>query len=159
MWRVLLLVVTFWPNPTAAQAPLAIPSEAKQSTRDAFATISLPSSVSWPAKERMLGTGDLFQASGDLLEGGRRCRWDMLAPCRAPAVRPQSATSVGARSWIKRHPVLFGSIFGFGAGLLVGYGAGDDGVFDDFTAEFNGVLTGDIGAGIGAGVGAIFSGR
>ena len=59
------------------------------------------------------------------------------------------------RSWIGRHPVLFGTLVGFGAGFLVGYLPGDDGVFDDFTAEFNGLVLGGVGAGIGALVGAV----
>ncbi len=54
-----------------------------------------------------------------------------------------------------KHPVLFGTLIGFGSGFLVGYIAGDDGVFYDFTAGANGVMLGGIGAGIGAGVGAI----
>lgn len=45
------------------------------------------------------------------------------------------------RSWIGRHPVLFGTLVGFGDGFLIGYAAGDSGVFDDFTAGFNGVLS------------------
>ena len=59
------------------------------------------------------------------------------------------------RSLIGRHPVLFGTLVGFGAGFLVGYLPGDDGVFDDFTAGFNGWVLGGVGGGIGAGVGAI----
>ena len=59
------------------------------------------------------------------------------------------------RSWIERHPVLFGALVGFGGGFLIGYGAGDDGVFDDFTAGFNGAVLGGIGAGTGAAVGAV----
>src|SRR5207249_11689811 len=38
------------------------------------------------------------------------------------------------RSWISRHPVFVGALVGFGAGFLIGYLPGDDGVFDDFTA-------------------------
>jgi hypothetical protein len=58
------------------------------------------------------------------------------------------------RSWISRHPVFFGTLVGFGAGFLIGYLPGDDGVFDDFTAGFNGWVMGGIGAGTGAIVGA-----
>lgn len=58
------------------------------------------------------------------------------------------------RSWIGRHPVLFGTMVGFGAGFLIGYLPGDDGVFDDFTAEFNGLVMGAAGAGTGAIAGA-----
>jgi hypothetical protein len=59
------------------------------------------------------------------------------------------------RSWIRRHPVLFGTLVGFGAGFLIGYLPGDDGVFDDFTAEFNGLVLGGVGAGVGALFGAV----
>ena len=59
-----------------------------------------------------------------------------------------------SRSWIGRHPVIFGTLVGFGAGFLIGYLPGDDAVFDDFVAEFNGVVIGGVGAGIGAAIGA-----
>jgi hypothetical protein len=59
------------------------------------------------------------------------------------------------RSVVGRHPVLFGTLVGFGSGFLIGYLPGDDGVFDDFTGGFNGLVLGGVGAGIGAGVGAI----
>ena len=59
------------------------------------------------------------------------------------------------RSWIGRHPVLFGTLVGFGAGFLIGYLPGDDGVFDDFVAEFNGLVLGGVGAGAGALVAAV----
>ena len=59
------------------------------------------------------------------------------------------------RSWIGRHPVLFGTLVGFGGGFLIGYLPGDDGVFDDFVASFNGLVLGGVGAGTGALVGAI----
>ena len=63
-------------------------------------------------------------------------------------------TGTPKRSWIKRHPVLVGTLVGFGGGFAIGYMAGDDGIFDDFTAGFNGVVLGAIGAGTGAAVGA-----
>jgi len=59
------------------------------------------------------------------------------------------------RSWIGRHPALFGTLVGFGAGFLIGYLPGDDGVIDDFTAEANGLILAGVGAGTGALVGAI----
>jgi hypothetical protein len=59
------------------------------------------------------------------------------------------------RSWIGRHPVLFGTLVGLGGGYLVGVGAGEDGIFDDFTAGENGLFVAGIGAGAGALVGAI----
>lgn len=61
------------------------------------------------------------------------------------------------RNWIGRHPVLVGALVGFGGGFLVGYLPGDDGVFYDFTAEFNGFVLGGVGAGLGAIVGAVAS--
>jgi hypothetical protein len=59
------------------------------------------------------------------------------------------------RSWIGRHPVVFGALVGFGSGFLIGYLPGDDGVFDDFTASFGGWVVGGIGAGVGALIGAL----
>jgi hypothetical protein len=59
------------------------------------------------------------------------------------------------RSWIGRHPVIFGTLAGFGAGFLIGYLPGDDAVFDDFTAGFNGWVLGGVGGGTGAAIGAI----
>jgi hypothetical protein len=61
--------------------------------------------------------------------------------------------SSGNRNWIQRHPVLFGTLVGFGTGFLIGYLPGDDAIFEDFTAEFNGLVLGGIGAGAGALVG------
>ncbi len=59
------------------------------------------------------------------------------------------------RNWIQRHPALFGALVGFGGGFLIGYLPGDDAVFDDFTAEFNGAVIGGIGALAGAIVGEV----
>lgn len=59
------------------------------------------------------------------------------------------------RSWIGRHPVLFGALVGFGGGFLVGYLPGDDAVFDDFTAGFNGMVLGGVGALAGGIIGAV----
>jgi hypothetical protein len=65
-------------------------------------------------------------------------------------VRLQPAQS---RSWIGRHPILCGAMVGFGGGVLIGYARGDNGVFDDFTGTFNGLVLGGVGAGVGALVG------
>ena len=51
--------------------------------------------------------------------------------------------------------MLFGTLVGLGGGYLVGVGAGEDGIFDDFTAGENGLFVAGIGAGAGALVGAI----
>ena len=71
------------------------------------------------------------------------------------AVRAHQPAGPRKRSWIGRHPVLFGALAGFGGGFLIGYLPGDDVVFDDFTAGFNGWVLGGIGAGTGAAAGAI----
>jgi hypothetical protein len=71
------------------------------------------------------------------------------------ARRTRQAPGNQKRSWIGRHPVLFGALVGFGSGFLIGYLPGDDGIFDDFTAGFNGWVLGGVGAGTGAAVGAI----
>lgn len=61
------------------------------------------------------------------------------------------------RSWVRRHPVLFGTLVGFAGGFLIGYLPGDDVWFDDFAAPFNGLVLGGAGAGIGAAAGAILA--
>jgi hypothetical protein len=73
--------------------------------------------------------------------------WDAFRAHQQPA--PQK------RSWIQRHPAIFGALVGFGGGFLIGYLPGDDGVFDDFTAGFNGWVMGGVGAATGGAVGAI----
>ncbi len=52
-----------------------------------------------------------------------------------------------SRGWIRRHPTLFGTLLGFGAGFAIGISQGDG---DDFSAEGLGLLYGGVGAGIGA---------
>jgi hypothetical protein len=79
----------------------------------------------------------------------------LAATASAPTltrVRKQSSKNEG---WIGRHPVLFGAAVGFWAGFLLGFLPGDDGVFDDFDATFNGMVLGGLGAGAGAATGAI----
>ena len=71
------------------------------------------------------------------------------------AFRVVQQPSQRKRSWIGRHPVLFGTLVGFGGGFLTGYAAGDDGIFDDYVASFNGLVMGGIGAGTGAALGAV----
>jgi len=46
-----------------------------------------------------------------------------------------------------------GAILGFGSGLIAGLAAGDDGIFYDMTAGFNGMVLGGMGAGAGAIIG------
>jgi hypothetical protein len=75
-------------------------------------------------------------------------------PSRRTSARRQSQLPP-SRSWIGRHPVIFGALVGFAGGYLIGYLPGDDAVFDDFTAGFNGYVMGGAGAGIGAITGAI----
>jgi hypothetical protein len=76
------------------------------------------------------------------------------APARAAVVRvPRQDPNT--RSWIRRHPALFGAAVGFTSGYVYGVARGDDGVFDDFTAGFNGWVCGGVGAGAGAVIGAI----
>lgn len=70
------------------------------------------------------------------------------------ALRSRQQPAPQKRSWIGRHPVLFGTLVGFGGGFLIGYLPGDDGVFDDYVASFNGLVMGGIGAGAGAAIGA-----
>jgi hypothetical protein len=82
-------------------------------------------------------------------------------PARRSVVPPQllisrqtqqatQSSTTRQQSWISRHPVLFGTLVGLGGGFAIGYGSGDDGIFDDYTAFANGVFMAPIGAGIGA---------
>lgn len=57
-------------------------------------------------------------------------------------------------TWIRRHPACVGSLIGFVAGFAIGYLPGDDGVFYDFDASFNGLVIGGVGAAVGAIAGA-----
>jgi len=68
---------------------------------------------------------------------------------------PSKESQSGSRSWIGRHPVLFGTIVGLGVGFAVGYATGDPNArdcpgCDNLTPEAKGVLWGGIGAGAGA---------
>lgn len=54
------------------------------------------------------------------------------------------------RNWIQRHPSCFGAMVGFVGGFLIGFLPGDDAIFDDYAAAFNGAVLGGIGAGTGA---------
>jgi len=60
----------------------------------------------------------------------------------------QTATAkTQRRGWVRRHPVATAALVGGGSGFLIGYLPGDDGVFYDYTAGFNGLVVGGIGAG------------
>jgi hypothetical protein len=74
----------------------------------------------------------------------------------AATQRPQlSPPATGRRSWFRRHSVWTAAVVGAASGFLVGYLPGDDALFDDFTAGFNGRVMGGIGAGGAASVVAI----
>ncbi len=47
-------------------------------------------------------------------------------------------------------PTKVGALIGLGVGAAIGFGAGDDGVFDDFTGAFSAAVLGGIGAAGGA---------
>ena len=82
---------------------------------------------------------------------------ELLLTAAKSTVLPARRQQVTKRGWIKRHPALFGAAVGFWTGFFIGYLPGDDGVFDDFTATFNGMVVGGIGAGVGAVTGAVVS--
>jgi hypothetical protein len=105
-----------------------------------------PAAVSKHAAER----GPIAKAA--MVEVSRMTR--APRPARDGFTRRQSQAP-RSRSWIGRHPAIFGALVGFGAGYLIGYLPGDDAVFDDFTAGFNGWVMGGVGAGVGAATGAI----
>jgi hypothetical protein len=101
--------------------------------------------------ERTVSRGGLLARVGTHTARARRIRWAPLA--KSDYGRQQSG--VRKRSWVARHPALFGTLVGFGTGFLIGYAAGDDGVFYDYTAGVNGLVLGGIGAGAGAAAGAV----
>jgi hypothetical protein len=72
-----------------------------------------------------------------------------------PVFRVARQSRAPKRSWIGRHPALFGALVGFGGGFLIGFLPGDDAVFDDSDASFNGLVLGGVGALTGAIVGEV----
>ena len=46
------------------------------------------------------------------------------------------------QNWVHGHPVRTAAIAGAVSGFAIGWAAGDDAVFDDFTGEFNGMVLG-----------------
>ena len=76
-------------------------------------------------------------------------RWSKLVTAD-PARRQEDERQAERKNWIQRHPSCFGAAVGFVGGFLIGFLPGDDAVFDDFTAAFNGAVLGGIGAGTGA---------
>jgi hypothetical protein len=76
-----------------------------------------------------------------------------LAAGDAPIVH--QAPAARRPNWIQRHPVATATIGGFLAGFAIGRATGDDGLFDDFTREGNGVLLGGICAGGAASIAGI----
>ena len=98
-------------------------------------------------------------SSGGVTSFGRAIQSEVarFAEAEAAATHPPplSPAAVRRRSWCGRHPVWTAAIAGAASGFLVGYLPGDDAVFDDFTAGFNGTVVGAIGAGGAASVVAI----
>jgi hypothetical protein len=78
-----------------------------------------------------------------------------LAASEAAASR-QAPPASGRRSWERRHPVATTALVAGLGGFAVGWSMGDDGLLDDFTGEFNGLVLGGICAGAGAAVVALF---
>jgi hypothetical protein len=103
---------------------------------------------------KTLGFDELLQRNKSPL------RLDTTALNRMPSRRldlPTSPQGSAKGNWVKRHPILFGTLVGFGSGFVIGFAGGDDGVFYDFTALANGLFVGGIGAGGGASIGFIIS--
>jgi hypothetical protein len=101
------------------------------------------------------GTG-WAQTTGDADRAALRLRLSAI-PAHVAFQTVPTPAAPRKRSWIGRHPVLFGALVGTGSGFLIGYLPGDDGVFYDFTAGFNGSVIGGVGALTGAVVGAVVS--
>jgi hypothetical protein len=102
----------------------------------------------------------------DARQGATRLSWVEQAVDRqvsrlkfASAVRfsASKALQQGSqkRSWVVRHPALSGALIGFGSGFLIGYLAGDEGVFPDTDKEFNAAVLGGVGALAGAIMGEV----
>ena len=72
---------------------------------------------------------------------------------RSASLQPQQSGS-RERNWIGRHPILFGTLVGFGGGFLVGH-AKQGYPFGDGDVQVNALIFGGIGAGTGAIVGTI----
>jgi len=70
---------------------------------------------------------------------------------------PRSRNDSEQNGWIKRHPVIFGTLVGFGSGFAIGLAGGDDGILYDMSGWGTGVILGGFGAGIGAIIGKIAS--
>jgi len=96
---------------------------------------------------------------------------DAVKRLQVPAARttltvptPRAASSQGG--WPARHPVLLGTLIGFGAGFSIGYATckypGVEGPCDYYTYPerarmAGGLFMGGVGAGAGAAVGALIS--
>lgn len=119
--------------------------------------------LSWMVVATLVSASPAFATDGAPDEPATPIRTGVrVEVARLVAAEPAVASSTtglqqspGRRNWVQRHPVWTGAIVGFGAGFLIGYLPGDDAVFDDFTAGFNGHVVGGIGAGAGASIVAI----
>ena len=60
------------------------------------------------------------------------------------------------KSWIKRHPVIAGTLVGLGAGFTIGV-IGGESFYSDTNRFGNGIVIGGFGAGVGALVGKVAS--
>jgi hypothetical protein len=60
-----------------------------------------------------------------------------------------------SRTGVRRHPVLIGTLVGFGAGVGVGVAVGQNGGIADWSTGFSGLVLGSIGAGVGAIIGRV----
>ncbi len=60
------------------------------------------------------------------------------------------------QSWIKKHPVIAGTLIGLGAGFTIGV-IGGESFYSDTNRFGNGIVIGGFGAGIGAVVGKVAS--
>ena len=129
--RLVVLVVTC----LTAIPVVAIGAEAKPDTRTSVTRVSSRLAAISPIHDAIV-----------------RSASPVVERSAAPAGRRTRQPGSG-RSWIGRHPAWFGSIVGFVTGFFIGYLPGDDGVFYDFDASFNGLVIGGLGAGIGAVVG------
>jgi hypothetical protein len=128
----------------------AVPLGAQTSVQRLRVKLEAGSSVEVPAEGQAIDADWLKRATSLELAGAT-----LSAAAADSRSRQVEQRAQPRRSWMGRHPVLVGSLVGFGTGFLLGYLPGDDVVFYDYTAEFNGLVLGGVGAGTGALVGAI----
>lgn len=118
----------------------------------------------WEKVERLLPGAEIVVSTkdGQRLEATfQELTGDALKITYLGQDRELARTSISRISTLRRvddpikNGALIGILAGFGAGAAIGFAAGEDGVFDDFTAGENALFLGGMGAGVGSIAGAV----